>query len=182
LDGVITYFTTKDGLAGNDTKVIIEDGKGGLWLGSYGGLTHYKDGKFTTWTEKDGLPGNTVRALKQDTDGTLWIGTYDSGLGRFKDGRFTHYTMKDGLFDSGVFQILEDDYGWFWMSCNRGIYRIRKQELLDFAEGRIKAVSSLAYNASDGLPSSGMQWRTVACRSQNTGRQTVVSLRCVAWR
>ncbi len=160
-NGVLAHFTAKDGLAGLDTKVIIEDKTGGIWLGSYGGLTHYQDGKFTAWTEKDGLPGNAVRALKQDDDGTLWIGTYDSGLGRFKDGRFTRYTTKDGLFDNGVFQILEDDYGWFWMSCNRGIYRVRKRELLDFAEGRIKTVTCLAYNKSDGMPSAecnGGRW------------------------
>lgn len=160
-NGAVTRFTTRDGLAGNDTKVIIEDGQGGLWLGSYGGLTHYQDGRFTAWTEKDGLPGATVRSLKQDPDGTLWIGTYDSGLGRFKDGRFTRYTTQDGLFDNGVFQILEDDFGWLWMSCNRGIYRVRKQELQDFAAGKIKAVTCLAYNKSDGMPSTecnGGRW------------------------
>ena len=94
-----------------------------------GGLTHYEDGEFTAWTEKDGLPGATVRTLKLDDDGTLWIGTYDSGLGRFRDGRFTRYTKKDGMYDDGVFQILEDDDGRFWMSCNRGVYGVRKQEL-----------------------------------------------------
>jgi ligand-binding sensor domain-containing protein len=46
-EGAFTKYTTNDGLAGNDTKVIIQDGQGGLWFGSYGGLTHYKDGKFT---------------------------------------------------------------------------------------------------------------------------------------
>lgn len=155
-NGATAHFTTKDGLAGNDTRVIIqdgEDGKDGLWIGGYGGLTHFKDGRFTAWTEQDGLPGNTVRALKQDSDGALWIGTYDSGLGRFKDGKFTRYTTKDGLFDNGVFQILEDDYGWFWMNCNRGIYRARKQELQDFAAGRSKTITCLAYNKSDGMPS-----------------------------
>ncbi|MFN0123190.1 MAG: two-component regulator propeller domain-containing protein [Blastocatellia bacterium] len=160
-NGSLTHFTTKDGLAGNDTKVIIEDGQGGLWLGSYGGITHYRDGRFTAWTEKDGLPGNTVRALKLDSDGTLWIGTYDSGLGRFRDGRFTRYTTKDGLFDNGVFQMLEDDFGWCWMSSNRGLYRVRRQELNDFAKGKISALNCLAYNKSDGMPSTecnGGRW------------------------
>jgi signal transduction histidine kinase/ligand-binding sensor domain-containing protein len=161
LNGTLTHYTTRDGLAGNDTKVIIEDGQGGIWLGSYGGLTHYKDGKFTAWTEKDGLTGATVRALKQDNDGTLWIGTYDSGLGRLKDGRFTHYTAKEGLFDNGAFQILEDDSGWFWMSSNRGLYRVRKQELNDFADGKLKTLTCLAYNKDDGMPSTecnGGRW------------------------
>ncbi len=157
-DDAATYYTTKDGLAGDDTKVIIEDTAGGLWLGSYGGLTHFsgrspsdKNGRFTTWTEKDGLPGNTVRALYQDSDGALWIGTYDGGLGRFKDGKLTRYTQRDGLFDNGVFQILEDSQGWCWMSCNRGIYRVRKQELNDFAEGKVKAITSIGYGKSDGM-------------------------------
>jgi signal transduction histidine kinase/ligand-binding sensor domain-containing protein len=150
-DGVRVHFTTKDGLAGDDTKVIIGDDAGGLWLGSYGGLTHFRDGRFTARTEADGLPGDTVRALKQDSDGTLWIGTYDSGLGRFKDGNFTRYTTKEGLFDNGVFQILEDDFDRMWMSCNHGIYRVRKQELNDFAEGKISTVTSVAFGKSDGM-------------------------------
>jgi signal transduction histidine kinase len=154
-NGAHTLYTTKDGLAGDDTKVIIPDRRGGvangLWLGSYGGLTHYENGQFKSWAEKDGLPGRTVRALKQDDDGTLWIGTYDGGLGRFKDGKFTTYTKNDGLFDNGVFQILEDDFGWFWMSCNRGIYRVRKQELQDFAEGKINTITSISYGKGDGM-------------------------------
>jgi hypothetical protein len=160
-NGVSTLFTTKDGLAGDDTKVILPDGKGGLWLGSLGGLTHFKDGRFRKWTEHDGLPGNTVRALKQDGDGTLWIGTYDSGLVRFRDGKFTSFTTRDGLFDNGVFQMLEDDFGWLWMSCNRGIYRVRKQELNDFADGKSKTINSIAYGKGDGMPSAecnGGRW------------------------
>ncbi|HEY6334108.1 MAG TPA: two-component regulator propeller domain-containing protein [Blastocatellia bacterium] len=150
-NGVVRRYTTEDGLAGNETRVIIQDSAGGIWLGSYGGLTHYKDGRFTAWTEHEGIPGNTVRALYQDNDGVLWIGTYDSGLGRFKDGRFTRYTLKDGLYNNGVFQILEDSAGWFWMSCNQGIYRVRKQELNDFAEGKTKAITCISYNKSDGM-------------------------------
>jgi ligand-binding sensor domain-containing protein len=71
--GVRAHFTTKDGLAGDDTKVILGDVAGGLWLGSYGGLTHFKDGRFTVWRERDGLPGSTVRALKQDSDGSCGL-------------------------------------------------------------------------------------------------------------
>lgn len=160
-NGISTVYTTREGLATNDIKVIVGDGNGGLWIGGYGGLTHYKDGMFTTWSEESGLPGSTIRALKVDEDGTLWIGTYDSGLARFKDGRFTKYSTKEGLFDNGVFQILEDNFGWFWMSCNRGIFRVRKSDLIDIAEGETTSLASTAYNESDGLPSSeanGGRW------------------------
>jgi signal transduction histidine kinase/ligand-binding sensor domain-containing protein len=150
-DNQNTFYSSKDGLAGDDVKVIISDNAGGLWIGSYGGLTHYKDGQFRKWTERDGLPSDTVRALYQDRDGVLWIGTYDGGLGRFKDGKFTRYTINEGLFNNGVFQILEDRRGNFWMSSNRGVFRANRQELTDFADGKISSITSVGYGKSDGM-------------------------------
>jgi signal transduction histidine kinase/ligand-binding sensor domain-containing protein len=150
-DGVETVYTTKDGLAGNDVKVLINDGGRGFWMGAFGGLTHYLDGRFTTWTESDGLPSRTVRALYLESDGTLWIGTYDGGLGRFKEGKFTRYSVDEGLSNNGAFQILADGRGNFWMSSNHGIYRVNKQELDDFADGKRTSVTSVAYGKSDGM-------------------------------
>jgi ligand-binding sensor domain-containing protein len=91
------------------------------------------------------------RALYQDQDGVLWIGTYDGGLGRFKDGKFTRYTTQEGLFNNGVFQILEDGRGHFWLSSNRGVYRVSKQEVNEFASGQRSFVTSVAYGKSDGM-------------------------------
>ena len=150
-DGVATSLTRRDGLAGDDIKVIIEGASGCIWIGAYGGVTCIKDGKLTPYTEREGLPSNSVRALYEDADGVLWIGTYDGGLGRFKNGRFTRYTTREGLFNDGVFQILEDACGHLWMSSNRGIYRVQKQELNDFADGRIRAITSIGYGKSDGM-------------------------------
>jgi signal transduction histidine kinase/ligand-binding sensor domain-containing protein len=155
-NGNLSRFTTTEGLAGlglsgTDVKAIIESRDGALWIGAYGGLIRFKDGRGAAWTESQGLPSNRVRALYEDGDGALWIGTYDSGLGRFKDGKFTHYTVRDGLFNNGVFQILEDGRGNLWMSCNRGIYRVNKRELNEFAEGKIRRVNSISYGKSDGM-------------------------------
>ena len=144
-------FGRKDGLIADDVRVIIDDESDGLWIGEYGGLCHMRGGKFQCWSEADGLPGNSIRALYEDADGVLWIGTYDAGLGRLANGRFTRYTTREGLFDDGVFQILEDSEGNLWMGCNRGIYRVRKQELNDFAGGKIGAIHSVNYGRSDGM-------------------------------
>lgn len=147
----MTRFTTSDGLAGNDVKVIRESNDGTLWIGTYGGLTRIKNNVLTSFTKNEGLASNLVRSLYEDADGALWIGSYDGGLTRFKDGKFTRYTSNDGLFNDGVFQILEDASGNFWMSSNRGIYRVAKQQLNDFADGRIARIESIAYNKADGL-------------------------------
>jgi signal transduction histidine kinase len=56
-----------------------------------------------------------------------------------------------GLYNNGVFHILEDARGNFWISCNRGIYRVNKQELNDYADGRVSAITSVAYGKQDGM-------------------------------
>lgn len=150
-NGEVSLFTEKDGLPAGNISVIIEDRAGSLWLGSRGGLTRFTNGRFTTWTEQDGLPSNHIPALYEDKEGTLWIGSGDGGLARFKEGRFTCYTIKEGMFDNGVFQILEDASGNFWMSSNRGIHRVSKRELTEFAEGRRRSITSVAYGKGDGM-------------------------------
>lgn len=144
-------FTTEKGLAGNDVKTIIDARDGGVWIGAYGGLSHYRDGKITSWTDKDGLPSLTIRALYEDADGALWIGTYDGGLTRFKDGKFTVYNSKIGLYTDEAFQILEDDNRNFWISSNRGIYRVNKDELNDYADDKRASITSVAYGKADGM-------------------------------
>jgi signal transduction histidine kinase/streptogramin lyase len=150
-DGPSRSLTTQDGLAANDVKVIIESASGDLWVGGNGGLTRIHNGRFTHWNERDGLPSDNIRAISEDHDGVIWIGTYDGGLSRFKDGKFTRFSEHDGLFNNGVFQILEDGRGNFWMSCNRGIYRVSKQELNEFADGRRAKITSVAYGKADGM-------------------------------
>lgn len=152
-NGQSQAYTAADGLAGNDVRVIIDGGPGRLWVGTYGGLSLWHDGRVTSWTEHDGLPSNSIRALYLDRDGVLWIGTYDGGLGRFHEGRFTKVTIHDGLFNNGVFQILEDDAGTFWMTSNRGIHRVIKAQLDDFAAGRIRSVTAASYGSGDGMRS-----------------------------
>jgi hypothetical protein len=39
----------------------------------------------------------------------------------------------------------------FWMSSNRGIYRVSKQQLNDFAAGKRRSVITVSYGRSDGM-------------------------------
>lgn len=160
-DGLVSYkndafslYTIKDGLPDNAINLVVEDREGGLWIGTQAGLCRYKDGQFTSYSQEKSLAGHTVRAVYEDGDGAVWIGTYSGGLTRLKDGKFTSYTVKEGLFNNGVFAILEDSRDNFWISCNLGIYRVSKRELTDYAEGRIKTITSIPYGKRDGMVNS----------------------------
>jgi len=147
-DNQFTEFTTADGLPHNDTRNLYEARDGTLWIATIGGLGSYKDGIFIKYPE---FPPIQVRSIYEDTDGNLWFGSYDAGVFRLRNGEFKAITTKDGLFDQGAFQILEDDFGRFWISSNRGIYRVNRQQLNDFADGKIQTVTSVAYGVKDGM-------------------------------
>ena len=152
-NGSMTKYTAKDGLPSNAVRGMAQDRDGSLWIGSRGGgLGHFKNGKFRTYTEKDGLATNGVQALFMDSDNTLWIGTRQ-GLNRLKNGKFTTYTVNDGLYMSFVYNMVEDDHGGLWMTCSKGAFRVSKQELNDFADGKIKSVRSSVYGLEHGLSS-----------------------------
>lgn len=150
-NGQSKVFTITEGLPDNFVVAFLETKDGKIWIGTRGGIARLENNKITAFTEKDGLSSNYIRSLYEDTDGTLWIGSYDGGLTRYKDGKFTRYTIENGLHSNGVFCILEDDTGWFWMNSNQGIYRVRKQDLNDFADGKTNFLTSITYNTQDGL-------------------------------
>ncbi len=150
-NGNVSRFTIENGLPSSDVKKILRAAHGNLWFGTVGGLAGFDGKRFEVFTEKDGLPGNHVRTIYEDAGGLLWIGTYDSGLAVFRDGKFTKITAGNGLFSNGVFAILPDEHGNFWMSSNQGIYRVSRQQLIDFADGKISSVVSTAFGKSDGM-------------------------------
>lgn len=161
-------FTTKEGLPHNDVRAILEDQRGALWLGTFGGgVIRWQDGHMTHFTTREGLASNFAWTLQEDADGVLWIGT-ESGLTRHENGRFTSYTIREGLFDNLINQILEDERGWLWFSCDRGIFRVSKRELNDVAAGRARSVHSIAYSEADGLRSAETNGR----KSQPAGIRT----------
>lgn len=147
-DNQFTDFTVADGLPYSDSRNLYEARDGTLWIASMGGLGSYKDGKFTKYAE---IPPVQFRSIAEDADGALWFGSYDAGIFRYKNGEFKNITIQDGLFDQGAFQILEDDFGRFWISSNRGIYRVSRRQLNDFADGKIQSVTSVAYGIKDGM-------------------------------
>jgi diguanylate cyclase (GGDEF)-like protein len=150
-DALVQRLGVPEGLPNEFMTTIFEDASGTLWFGGLGGLTRYRNGTLTNFTTAQGLGGNYVRAIYEDADGTLWIGTYDEGLSRFKNGRFVSYKADDGLYNNGVFAIEEDARGHFWISSNRGIYRVTRDDLDAFADGRISRINSVGYGTQDGM-------------------------------
>ncbi len=132
---------------------LAEGLKGSLWAGAMrGGLWHMTPNGRRLYTTADGLGSDQIRSLYQDPHGMLWVGTLGGGLHAFHDGKFIRFTARDGLLSDNISNILDDGEA-LWLSTTRGICRISKQQLRDFADGRITRLEPVNYGAADGLRS-----------------------------
>ena len=98
-------YTTKDGLANDETCSIYQDHEGTLWIGSCsGGLSRFKDGKFTAYTTRQGMFDDIVFQILEDDQGNLWMscnrGVYRASkkeservCGRERSSRFNAFPM-----------------------------------------------------------------------------------------
>ena len=138
----------------NATLITLCEGRdGALWAGTYGkGLWRIEGGSRKVYTTADGLSSDQIRSLYQDADGTLWIATFGGGLDALRDGKLVSYTEKVGLLSDNVAKI-EDDGVSLWLATTRGICRVSKQQLREFAEGKRKKLEPLNYGVEDGLRS-----------------------------
>ncbi len=154
--GKFTQFTEKDGLASNRVRSIGEDHEGTLWFVTAAGMTHLKDGKFINYdlhaNEGNNIGGATC--FYEDPSRDLWVGTMGLGLARMRKGKFIFYRRESGLFDDIIWSILEDNRGYLWMTSNRGLFRVRKGDLNDFADHKVAKISYISYGLRDGLLSS----------------------------
>ena len=150
-DGGFTRYGIAQGLTNERICAIVPAPDKSLWLGTMGGgVDRVIDGKIVA-----GPPGPLDRAfvydILPDGDGAVWVATGGQGLLRWKAGRWSAITMHSGLFDEVIYRILDDGHGNFWMSSNRGVFRSSKSELNRFADGKLTAVSSRAFDESDGM-------------------------------
>ncbi len=120
---------------------------GTLLLSSFNGILRIRAGNVEFLKPPEIAP---MRNFFQDSQGVLWIASLN-GLWRFDDGNFKKIGTREGLFDSTAWTIQEDEAGYFWMSCNKGIYRVPRADLMAVADGRAKTVRCTTYGTADGM-------------------------------
>jgi diguanylate cyclase (GGDEF)-like protein len=149
-----TQLSTRDGLGSDIVLAIAIGADDTLWAGTYGGgVSRYRDGRVTTFKTANGLGSDTILSIYPDANGTIWIATYEGGLSRLQNDTITTFTLAQGLLSDTIFQVLDDGRGQLWMSSNKGVFRVRKDDLDAVAEGRASRVTSVAYGRSDGMGS-----------------------------
>jgi signal transduction histidine kinase/DNA-binding response OmpR family regulator/ligand-binding sensor domain-containing protein len=127
----LTTWTTREGLASNDTASAIEGLDGSLYIFCQpAGITRMRDGQVTVLSKKGGLPGYYGEALYIGKDGSLWVGTV-GGLTRYKDGKLTLYNGGQ-LPHFFISSISEDDEGLILGTSQSKLLRFKNGKLFPF--------------------------------------------------
>ncbi len=150
----IPVCTTGRPLTGRTVvRQLYEDSKGTIWVVTLGEVFWLRNDTLMSVPAEAGLPAGWLQSFHEDSDGTIWAGIGGTGLVRYRNGKFTAVTPAQGLFDFMVYIILDDGRGNFWMSSNKGVYRARKEDLNDVADGTKSSLTCVAYGEADGMGS-----------------------------
>jgi PAS domain S-box-containing protein len=149
-NGRFTSYGTRNGLPSMRVTAISRAREGGLWVGTIGGgAVLFRDGRVVR-TIPLSKRNVDVRAFLEDPDGGLWIASTELGLTYVRNNRVTNFPLSHYFIEAGVHAIVEED-GWLWLTTRPAIYRISKDELLQYAHGRIAALHPQHVGAAEGL-------------------------------
>jgi signal transduction histidine kinase len=154
-DDDVRVFSTSDGFDAREVRGFAEDASGTLWVGAADGrLFRFASERF----ERVPLPGaencGSLQSMRFEEDGTLLIATTLAGVLIVTPGetpRVRALGTEQGLPNNNVTQILTDDSGRYWFASRRGIFRIDRDQLHDFASGKTARVHAVLLGNDDGL-------------------------------
>ncbi len=145
-------FETAPGAPRDAVVALSEDGQGHIVVATENGVfrsvSQAASGGFReiTWNGASIRPVNT---LYRDRGGLLWMGLNGGGLRLLKGTEISGLLTRDGLYDGEIYGMAQDDQDRLWMACSRGIFSVPRSELLQFAAGKLKKVTSAPYSPTD---------------------------------
>lgn len=118
-------LNVENGLIQSQSRALVQDKFGHLWIGTLGGLSRYDGVEFVNYSVRHGMLDNEVRALATDATGAIWVGGR-KGLSVFNGKAFVHFRFQENEqgADDNVSQIATGANGKVWCVSNSKVYQI----------------------------------------------------------
>lgn len=139
----IHYNKGNSGLSYNGIRIIKQDTRGYIWVGTHKGLSRYDGTRFKIYDRYDfGVESDYICALEEDVLGNIWIGT-DNGVVIYDYRSDSFHPLADWIGSEGIndriFSIASDSEGNIWIGtrasglfkCNPHKKEFRRLTLFD---------------------------------------------------
>ncbi|MGV3636156.1 MAG: ATP-binding protein [Flavobacteriales bacterium] len=122
--------------------------EGQLWMATCSGV--YRVNAKGGWEVVDGLEQLCARTLKA-LDGAVLVGTYGTGAYFCRKGDVIQLRRDEKGFLSHVHGFMPDAAGFIWMSTNQGLFRVKRSDLLAWANDTTQRIYYAYYGKRAGL-------------------------------
>jgi ligand-binding sensor domain-containing protein/signal transduction histidine kinase len=120
--GSFRRFSSSEGLSNGFVRVIYEDRRANLWIGTDRGLYRFDGDRLTRVDGQAGIPAMSVHAIREDRNGRLWVG--GAGLLVISEGVPAVYHSNRSLADNSIRAIAESNDGTIWVATIGGLHRV----------------------------------------------------------
>ncbi len=138
-DGVFHSFSNSDGLTNAFVRVVYEDSKGKIWIGTDNGLFLLSGERLERVDNTEGIPAIAVHAIHEDRRGQVWVG--GSKFLQLRGDTAFEYHLGSETSQNRVKSITETQDGTMWVGTVSGLQKMapkdsafktgRREEYLD---------------------------------------------------
>ncbi|HEY4311593.1 MAG TPA: two-component regulator propeller domain-containing protein [Pirellulales bacterium] len=143
-------------------QTLFAQEDGSLLIATTSGVYRYFDVQVAPFTASQ-VADKDVASIFQDSSQHLFLGTQGNGLFIVGDRRVANVTMRQGLLDDDIAGILADDDDRLWMASGSGLSYTQRIDLLNFAAGKTKTLTTTPFRLSDGTRSYEVQEGVQPC-------------------
>lgn len=165
---LLKTYNKSNGLGANYVLCIQEDKENNIWVGTNGGGLNKieKNGEISQYNIYNDPSGILIFNICVDNSNKLWLAT-NVGIFLFDGKQFRDIQLKSTSQNDTFFDIIFDDLEDAWMTSNIGLYRVKKDNLESYLNGRSDEVATTIYDHNDGLRNKECTGATRSLKASN---------------
>src|SRR5260370_3598957 len=135
----LRHYGVYEGLPDSNARVIFQDSRGYLWVGTGDGLGRFAGYRYTSYDPRDGLGHSFSNLITEDRQGRFWVATNGGGISCLIDWtpsslsagdktssprqKFVSFKLSDQAEANRVNALAFDSNGRLWCATDGGLYR-----------------------------------------------------------
>ncbi|NII28088.1 hypothetical protein HB364_23595 [Pseudoflavitalea sp. X16] len=159
-----TILINENDLMHAEIHILREVDRNNLWIGTSAGIFIYDLSKSRAGLSRlSGLEKMSINVIHIAKDSSIWIGTYGQGFYKFYKDHVIRMPLDARKSLVAAHCFMEDRQGYFWIPTNKGLFRVAKKELDNYAAGSQSSVYYYYVDKSYGFSTNEFNGRCTPC-------------------